>query len=188
MKMVYLDTNLYIALIKHNDSNYSKIQRIIQQPHLSFITSTVTLVELSSVISREFNKLNLDYIREELHNDSIESIPPEEIIYFLIDYLISKTKTKIISDSQIEILNYFSQEIRINPAYKIAILESSKIQLRTLDLLHYAYSMHFYSLQSAKIDYILSGDNNFISKGRSYPGTKNFTFIDPEMMIELECK
>ncbi len=61
MKVVYLDTNLYVALIKHNDENYSAIQKIISQAHLSFVTSSITLVELSSVLSREYGNLHLDH-------------------------------------------------------------------------------------------------------------------------------
>ncbi len=75
----------------------------------------------------------------------------------------------------------------INPTYKIAILESAKIRLRSLDLIHYANSFHYNTIQRTKIDYILSGDNRFIKDGRSSTGTKDFTFIDPKTIIELEC-
>jgi predicted nucleic acid-binding protein len=185
--VVFLDTNLYIALIKSNDNNYPLMRKIISQPHLSFVTSTATLVELSSVMSREYDNLQLDHLFDELEIEKNSSILSRDIILFLIDYLISKTKTTIIPDPQIELLNYFPQEFMINPTYKIAILESTKIRLRTLDLIHYACSVHYNTIQRTRIDYILSGDRDFISNGRSYIGTKDFTFIDPETIIKLEC-
>lgn len=187
MKVVYLDTNLYISLIKSNDDNYSSIQKIISQPHLSFVTSTITLVELSSVLSREYDNLQLDLLIDGLKKDKAEAKKAVEVILLIIDYLISKTKTTIISDPQIDFIDYFAHKFMMSPIYKIAILESSKIRLRTLDLIHYAYSFHFNTILRTRVDYILSGDESFISNGRSYLGTKDFTFIDPETIIKLEC-
>jgi hypothetical protein len=124
---------------------------------------------------------------DELEIEKNTRIPSVDIILFIINYLISKTKTTIIPDPQIEVLNYFSLEFMINPVYKVAMLEATKIRLRTLDLIHYAYSFHFNTIQGTRIDYILSGDQDFISNGQSYIGTKDFTFIDPETIIKLEC-
>ena len=186
MKAVYLDTNLYISLIKHNDENYSAIRKIISQSHLNFVTSTITLVELSSVLSREYDEMQLDLFNDDLEK-YIKAKGRTEIILLIIDYLISKTRTTIIPDPQIEILNYFTHNFMINPIYKIAMMEASKIKLRTLDLVHFAYAFHFNTIQRTRVDYILSGDNNFIANGRSYIGTKDFTFIDTETIIKLEC-
>ncbi|MFV2014396.1 MAG: hypothetical protein ACC656_03130, partial [Candidatus Heimdallarchaeota archaeon] len=136
MKVVYLDTNLYIALLKHNDINYPLINKIITQPHLSFVTSPITIVELSSVIAREYENLHLDNLFDELEIEKDDPNASSEIILFLIDYLISQTKTEIISDPQIEQINYFIHKYMMNPVFKIAILDSSKIRLRTLDLIH----------------------------------------------------
>ncbi len=185
MKLVYLDTNLFVSLIKSNDKYYNSIQIIISQNHLSFVTSITTLIELSSVLSREYNNLNLNLLFSELEIERKDT-PSTRIILFLIDYLITKTKCTIISEPQIELLDFFQQKIMINPSNKIAILVASKIQLRTLDLIHYANSVHYNHVNLEKIDYILSGDKNFISNGRS--GTRNMTFITPEKFIELECK
>ncbi len=187
MKVVYLDTNLYIALLKHNDINFPLMQKIITQPHLSFVTSPITVVELSSVISREFENLNIDRLFDELKIEKDDPTASEEIILFLIDYLISQTNTEIISDPQIEQINYFKHEYMMNPIYKIAILDSSKIRIRTLDLIHYAYASYFNTIQRTRVDYLLSGDLTFISHGRLYKGTRDFTFIDPETIVKLEC-
>ncbi len=173
-------------MIKYNDDYYSAMQKIISQAHLHFVTSTITLVELSSVLSREFDDLQLNHLFDGLQIDD-EIKDKTEIILFIIDYLISKTRTTIIPDPQIELLNYFTHKFMISPIYKIALLESSKIKLRTLDLIHFGYSFHLNTIQRNRVDYILSGDNNFITSGRSYIGTKDFTFIDPETIISLEC-
>ena len=97
----------------------------------------------------------------------------------------AKTRTKIIPDSQIETIKYFHENFMMNPIYKIAILESSTIKLRTLDLIHYASTFQHINIQTTGIDYILSGDHNFVSNRRS--GTKESTFIDPDTFIQLEC-
>lgn len=187
MKVVYLDTNLYVSLLKHNDINFPLIQKIIKQTHLSFVTSPITIVELGSVIAREYENLDLDFLFDELEIEKDNPNGSAEIILFLIDYLISQTKTEIISDPQIEQINYFKHQYMMNPIYKIAILDSSKIRLRTMDLIHYAYASYFNTIQRTRVDYLLTGDLTFISNGRSYKGTKDFTFIDPETIIKLEC-
>ncbi|OLS21822.1 MAG: hypothetical protein HeimC3_33440, partial [Candidatus Heimdallarchaeota archaeon LC_3] len=58
MKRVYLDTNLILSVFRPKDDNFQMMKIISNQKHLQFVTGTITLVEIVSVLIRENQLFN----------------------------------------------------------------------------------------------------------------------------------
>ena len=78
MKTAYLDTNIIISLLKPTDPFYTSSKIILQSPFVKNIISTLTLVEIKSVISRQLGEL-LENLSDKI-KDLIKDLSDEETI------------------------------------------------------------------------------------------------------------
>jgi predicted nucleic acid-binding protein len=181
MTTAYLDTNILIALVKSNDNDHSASLDLIKKFPGEFVTGTITLVELSSVLSREFENLHLEDIFNAINDD----LNHQEIILVIIGYLLQLSKLKILSDPPIEPLTFLRSTPDVNPIAKLAIKLSYEVQMRTLDLFHFGTSYYYHLLENPKITYFVTADAELLKKGKNYTADSGIIFIEPQALLDL---
>ena len=145
MALMYLDTNVIIAVYKPNDPLYRDANKLFGKSH-SFVISPITIIELYSALSRIKPHMKL---REEFKNINLDT---------LLVYIITDLKLKVITKTYITKLQLPNQMVKIPLEYYISIKLAEKIKLKTLDLLHIAYA---YILKE-EISYFVTGDRDII--------------------------
>jgi predicted nucleic acid-binding protein len=131
--MSYLDTSVIIAYCIGGDPQHSKAVNIIEKVRQKvdkFYASTLTLVELYSVISRNIQKYKLPPGIEEITNYRIKL--RVTITYFLklLSLYIFSDEAKIIDLDRLKLFYKFFDAISL----------ATELKLKTLDLLHLAYA------------------------------------------------
>jgi predicted nucleic acid-binding protein len=132
--MSYLDTSVIIAYCIDNDPHHGKavsmIKRLKQADKMDrFYASTLTLVELYSVVSRNIESYKLPPGIEDITNHKIK-------LHITISYFLRLLSIYIFSDeaklTDLDSLKLFYKFLAINLA--------NELKLKTLDLLHIAYA------------------------------------------------
>jgi predicted nucleic acid-binding protein len=131
--MSYLDTCVIIAYCIDGDPQHDKAVNIVEKLKKNgnkLYASTLTLVELYSVVSRNIQKYKLPPGIEELTNH--RSKLRATIAYFLqlLSLHILPDEAKLIDLDHLKLFHKFSDAIDL----------AAKLKLRTLDLLHLAYA------------------------------------------------
>jgi predicted nucleic acid-binding protein len=131
--MSYLDTCVIIAYCIDGDPQHSKAVNTMKKLGLKadkFYASTLTLVELYSVVSRNIQKYKLPPGIEELTN--YRSKLQATITYFiqLLSLHILSDEAKLIDLGHLKLFCKFFDTIDL----------AIKLKLKTLDLLHLAYA------------------------------------------------
>jgi len=133
--MSYLDTNVIIAYCINGDPQHNKAVNIVEklrQNTNKFYASTLTLVELYSLVSRNIQKYKLPPGIEELTNH--RSKLRATIIYFL-----KLLSLHIVSDEG-KLISIDLDHLKLFCKFSDAINLATKLKLKTLDLLHLAYA------------------------------------------------
>lgn len=186
MKTVYLDTNIILCHLRKEEDYFEDAQIIRKQKHLKFVTGTITLVEISSVLSRLME--NMIETAESSLKEKIISVSNTKQIQLLVDYLINYTSVEIIEEPEIELFNLFQKRVKINLLYKLAISHSSKVKMKTLDNIHFATARYYESFLQNKISYLVTADDDFIKKGKNYREHSEILIIHPRDFVSLECE
>jgi predicted nucleic acid-binding protein len=131
--MLYLDTNVIIAYCIDNDPDHNRALNIIEtlrQNKNKFYASTLSLVELYSVVSRNIQNYRLPPGIEELTDERIKI--RTTIAYFLklLSLHILSDEAKLIDLNHLKIFYEYFNAIKLAPLLK----------LKTLDLLHIVYA------------------------------------------------
>ena len=187
MKLVYLDTNILLAPLRHDDPNYEYAQKIISLKHIRFITGTITLVEIASVMSRESELVRSFFIK--FLNDNFEetkSIAEENQISLIIDFLINLFNLEIMEEGSIEKLLVLGKYIQLPSILSHAISYAPLAQLRTLDLLHLSIVLFHLNFHGLQIDYLVTSDLDFLKKRDSIQRLSKLVIISLKSFIELE--
>ncbi len=186
MKTVYLDTNILLTLLRHAEDEYNHVIELAKQKHLNFVTGTITIPELSSVLSREY-----DSIKEginELEKLELESLTVEEQIKVLIRFLLEWFHTTILEDLSPEPGIFVNTFFRINPIFKLAYQQSYRIKLRSLDNIHFATARLYDEFLGRRIYYLVTSDRNFLSKRAECQAISKILVINPQTLADLECE
>jgi len=133
--MFYIDTCVIIAYGLKDDPNHEKAVNIIEKMKKindisKFFTSTLTLVELYSALSRNIQKYKLPPGIEEITNDKTKLRGTIAYLLQLLPVHIFPDDSKLVSLDNLKLFNKFSEAISL----------SIKLKLKTLDLLHIAYA------------------------------------------------
>lgn len=189
MKRVYLDTNLILSVFRPKDDNYQMMKIISNQKHLQFVTGTITLVEIVSVLIRENHLFNnaITFIASKKNLEKLVLLPLELQISLFIDYLLNIFRIDVLEDDFPEMSLFGGKKIKISTQYKLIINKPLKTQLRTLDLLHYNTTRYYSSIKDFKIDYLVTGDGNFQKMRENLKSESDTIIVSPETFIELEC-
>jgi predicted nucleic acid-binding protein len=133
--MAYLDTCVIISYCIDGDPNHNKAVNIIERLKKingidKFYASTLTLVELYSVLSRKIQSYRLPPGIEEIANYKIKL--QSTIAYFLqlLSIYIFSDEAKLADLDHLKLFHKFSDAINL----------ATELKLGTLDLLHIAYA------------------------------------------------
>ena len=131
--MSYLDTCVIIAYCIDGDPQHSKAVNVIEKLRQNvngFYASTLTLVELYSVLSRNIQVYKLPPGIEELTNR--RSKLRVTVTYFLqlLSINISSDEAKLTDLDSLKLFYIFPEAMDL----------ATKLELKTLDLLHMAYA------------------------------------------------
>ncbi|HKZ40332.1 MAG TPA: hypothetical protein VJ044_05180 [Candidatus Hodarchaeales archaeon] len=186
MKTAYIDTNVVVSFVKPNDPYYLSARRILTERIVQNISSTLFLIELKSVISREFTaffgNLSLEFREMTGRLDEIEKI---ELFY---QHILQSIIIDIMDDVSVEIhdSSYYSGQI---PASYAKILRvSGKTRLKTLDNLHIAHLILLKENLGVPIDYLITGDQGILARKSDVNRIASVTTISPTELLSIEAR
>ena len=181
MKSIYVDTSVLIAKYKPKDEIHSSSSTILSSNFFNFIISHISLVELTSVISRQFHFIELrDVLREK-----IEILNFKERVLLLVNYIVQENNLSIVQYNNFENLPFLTQT-QIFSDYSRAILQSTNTNLRTLDNLHFGAAKNIILTKNIHIDYFLTGDDEILTNKNKINKYFDFLIISPEDLVRLE--
>jgi predicted nucleic acid-binding protein len=155
--MFYLDTCVIIAYGLKEDPNHEKAVNVIEKMKKingmsKICTSTLTLVELYSALSRNIQKYKLPPGIEEIVNDRIKLRATVAYLLLLLSVHIFPDDSELSSLDGLRLFSKFSGAISL----------SIELKLKTLDLLHIAYASELAKQKS--IRFFITLDSEIISK------------------------
>ena len=184
MKTAYLDTNIIISLLKPTDPFYTSSKIILQSPFVKNIISTLTLVEIKSVISRQLGEL-LENLSDKI-KDLIKNLSDEETVELIYHYLLESITFEIHENLAIQESSISVYKGKIFSVYSLALQLSNITKLRTLDNLQLAHSLQIHQESNEKIDYFVTGDLNFLNQIDVIRNKFPFTILAPDKLLNLE--
>ena len=187
MKEVYLDTNILLSILRSAEPIYDSVIALQSKKQFKFYTSTITLIELISVLSREKKLLKESFLdlSKTKGFEQILSLSFEEQIFLIIEYLIRFFNAEILSDPNLELINLSSQDLYMSLSHKVAFLLGSKTGLRSLDNLHFSIVKAYNDFYDRSIEYLITADENFLSKRNDCHSISNVSVIHPETFREV---
>lgn len=150
----YIDTSTIISYALKGDKNHPKALQLIDEIKdvEEFYISTLTILELHSVLSRRINDYKIPPSFEKIAS-------PSSKVKIAVKYTIESIKLNIIPDnSMTEKLGSTGFDGR--QIFHESIELAPKIKLRTLDLMHATYAY----LNKDCLDCIISFDKDFKKK------------------------
>ena len=188
MKHIYLDTNIILSLIRHAEKIYPDVEKMLDLSHLTYYTGTITLVEMASVLSREYNTIKKEILKlkNELDLPELMKLTPKEQIDLIITYLLTKFQVSVLDDSNPDIYVYKKLNSKINPIYKLALKQTWKTKLRSLNNIHFATARFYDEYLELKIQYLVTADSGFLNKRKFCQKISDITVIDPKTFVEIE--
>lgn len=182
MKNIYLDTAIIISYIKKDDIFYPLSKKIMDSNIINRIGSTITVIEISSVISRQFN--NLEFSETKISNwNELNLVEKKSLIisYFLnilpikFYYCSGSEKFKI-QEKWIEFHLSFSKVYRIAPFFS----------LKTLDNLQIASALNIKEIRNVDIDYFVTTDETILNQAKKIQEMTDLTILHPKDLIKIE--
>ena len=189
MKTVYLDTNILLTLLRHTEADYQDVIELAKQKHLNFVTGTISIIELSSVLSREFNilKKGLQDHETSVPFKELVQFPKDEQLIVIIRFLLEWFHTSILDDLSPEIGLSTHSFFKINPVFRLASRQSHITELRSLDSVHFATAKLYDDILGIRIHYLVTADGNFLAKRAECQSVSNILIVNPQTLIDLEC-
>ncbi|NHI94610.1 MAG: PIN domain-containing protein [Candidatus Lokiarchaeota archaeon] len=182
MKIVYLDTCIIISYLKKDDKFHNISKIIMNASNLERIDSQITLIEIASVISRQFE--NIKFNDHELKG--WEELNPHEKKATIILYLIEQLSINFYVNLGTEKLNLKNQDFKINIDFSKAFQIAPLFSLRTLDNLQLAACLNLKNVKNLKIDYFITSDELILNQSKIIQKLVDLTVIHPEKLIEIE--
>ena len=188
MKTVYLDTNIIIAPLRTVDPNAKAIRVLESQKHLRFVTGTLSILEIVSILSREEQILRraiMDLSSRGFLTELV-SLPLENQVQLIIGYLLNRIGIRVLDELASEPNRYAQVKFSTSPLVKLALRLNPSTKLRTLDNLHLSTAILYNNLLGDKIDYLVTSDSEFLSKRGNYKSLTDINVVSPELILQLE--
>jgi predicted nucleic acid-binding protein len=177
MKRVYIDTSVLLAKWVPTDPYHEeciKIVEAVKNEKISGIFSGLGLVEVASVVERQYNKFSLELTQE---------------ISLSAEYL-----KRIVMIPHLEILDivYPTNTIIAGSKFELSLINlqsfdlASKFHLKTLDNLHLAICILIDKMTGKSVDYFVSGDREIVSNAHQIKTEYNFSTMYPDELVRLE--
>ncbi len=184
MKTAYIDTNVIISKIKPQDPFHSEAKRLFTQPYVRNISSSLFLVELKSVLSKQAPILvkNLPPKAKELsvglnHSEKVE-------LFF--SFILETSNIEVLENPITEQLSIGSSSLKLTASYSIALRMASKTQLRALDNLHLAHLLLLERDANIHFDYLVTGDKMILNQRKMLNKLLEITVVTPKELESLE--
>ncbi|MHA1279595.1 MAG: type II toxin-antitoxin system VapC family toxin [Candidatus Helarchaeota archaeon] len=182
MKNIYLDTSIIISFLKSDDTFHLTAKKIINAKTFKRIGSPITVLEITSVISRQFNNLKFDSTNIKEWNKLNEQEKKSLIILYYLEKLPIDFYA-CLGNEKIQLKRRdFRIQIDFSRAYRIAPL----FPLRTLDNLQIASALNIRDVRNIRIDYFITTDKVILDVSKEIQKAINLTIIDPETFVDIE--
>lgn len=178
MSRVYIDTSVLLARWAVSDPHHQASQKLltaIQEEHIQATISTLTLLEVASVVGRQQAKFS-DFLLTDLD--------------LAVEYV-----KKIVEIKELEIVDTFFQktrlqisnrEIECSRSIRNALLMSSLVQLKSLDNLHLGIIITLNQSSAPSIDYFVTGDQGILTKREVIEQRLKIQTITATELLEIE--
>jgi predicted nucleic acid-binding protein len=188
MKQVYLDTNVILTLLRSQEENYSIVQLLSNLKNITFFTGTMTIIEITSVLSREekvFKEALLN-LSNDLDIRELISLSFEEQIIIIIEFLFKAFNITILDEPAHENLQINKKKIILPAVYVLGIKLTERIKLRTLDLIHLMTIEYYKQIKDLKFDYFITSDSVILGKRIEIQRGLETIVTDPEGILKIE--
>ena len=188
MKQVYLDTNVILTLLRPEEENYSFVQSLTNLENFTFFTGTITIIEITSVLTREEKVFReaLVNLSKEIDIRELISLTLEEQIIIIIEFLFKAFNITILDEPVLETIQINEKRISIQSLYVLGIKWVEKIKLRTLDLIHLMTTVYYKQLKDVKFDYFVTSDLVILGKRVEIQTSIETIVADPERLLTIE--
>ncbi len=160
----YVDTNVVVARYKPRDELYDAAKRLFEGRTFNFYVSSLSMVELYSVLSRVKVRVDVPSLAAEALNT-------------LVAFIVRDCRLKVIGvGSPIE-RKLGGELLRTSSEYYLSMKSAEKLRLRTLDLIHLAYA----SLARTKlgVSAFITGDEEILHESEPIHRVLKFRAVHP---------
>ncbi len=153
--MAYVDTNVLVAAYAPNDPLHKPSKAFLETSKAPRIISPLTFEELSSVLARTEEDLELPA--------ALAKEPPARRIRAVVEYVIRDSGLTLASDLGSSRVHVGGRSVSIPLEYWKAARLAPLLKLRALDLLHLAYA-HLIDRLEFSVKTFVTGDEGIISR------------------------
>ncbi|NVM05180.1 MAG: hypothetical protein HWN67_22870 [Candidatus Helarchaeota archaeon] len=182
MKNLYLDTNVIISYLRKNDIFNDLSNKIMNYNNFERIGSTLTILEISSVISKQFD--NIEINEAKIKNWDNLSIVEKKLL--VIYYFTTKIPVKFYFTSNNEKFYIKDQDLSINVDFSKAIRIAPFFNLRTIDNLQLSSALNIRDIKNIHLDYFVTTDEVILDNAKEIQKLTHVTIIHSEKLIEIE--
>lgn len=182
MKTLYLDTNIIIAFLKKGDNFNEVSNKIMNSEILERVGSAITIIEIASIISRQFEEIEFDETKTP-NWDTLTALAKKALV---TSYFLNILPIKFYFNVGNE--NYVIRDLiyKIHVDFTKAIQLSTFFSLKGLDNLQIASALNLRDIQNVQIDYFVTTDTDILNQAEAIQGQTNLTVIHPEKLAEIE--
>ncbi len=181
MKTIYVDTSVLIAKYKPKDELFEVSQKILERRKFKSLISHISLIELVSVISRQFNYFRF---KGEVA-ERMQILNSKEKVFFSLNYIIQDNDLLVVQHNSFEKLPFIT-ESQLYADYARVILLAPDVKLRTLDNLHISSAKNITLLKNENLHYFVTGDNEILSKKKEVGEYLDTLVISPADLVKIE--
>lgn len=188
MKTTYLDTNIILGLLRHQDPIFGLLPDLTRSKKHKYVTGSVTILEIACVLGREEKTLKgaLESLDSSYFIPEILLQQPEVQISLITDYLFNSFPLSVLDDPASEYSTHLTAASKISPIVKLASKIASSVKLRSLDCFHFATALYHSQVLAEKIDYLVTSDQGFYSQRLECQNVGDILIVSLEQFIDLE--
>ena len=177
---VYLDTSVIIAGYKPGDPDHIFATKILKSKFVRKIISYITVVELSSVLSRLLETGELVFPKKLM--ELLSKFDKISLIIGIIKYLIKKYSLEIAGSNrliEIPMNGIFSAPIEIAESIRL----TAHLRLKTLDAIH--VSIVNILKRTMGVEYFVTSDKNILQKRNEIRKQINVIVMNPKEFVNI---
>jgi len=169
--ILYLDTNILLARYSPREPGYTDSKKIldaVERGDAEAVTSIITLVEVTSSVSRSYNRLRKD-----------PALKREEVAGAFLKRIVSIKNLSFIPLGGEISLNIEERTIEIPALLAVALELAPKTGVKTLDNLHIASAVVATRIYGQKMDYFVTLDEDLLRHGEEIASELGATVAPP---------
>ncbi len=178
MRQLYLDTSVILARYAPTDEFHRSSKTIIgcvEDGSYTAATSVFTLVEVSSVISRSWEKFR-----------AVRKLSKDEVVAGYLGRIASIKNLAFIPAGGEGVLKVGGVEVLIPLLFEIALDISMETSARTLDNIHLASAIMCADVFKRKVDFFITGDKDLLKKRAAIKDVVKASIVSPREFVRVE--